>query len=483
MRSLTNAYANQIVTCPRCGHPEYSADAGCAVCHYRAPTSPNRPSLPESHGGWGDGATRIESDPPTFGPTPLSGLNSASSTAGVLGPGQQFGTRYQVLKVLGQGGMGVVYRAWDEELGVAVALKVIRPEMMGTPGAAAEIERRFKQELILARQVTHKHVVRIHDLGDVNGIKYITMPFLEGEDLHTTVAAAGKLPVRRALNIARQVASGLEAAHAVGVIHRDLKPANVMIDADDQAVILDFGIARSTSASTMTSGAVVGTLQYMAPEQAEGRSVDQRADIYALGLVLYDMLAGTRRLAATESAISDLMARLKAAPRPIREVEPLVPDALNHIISRCLEPDAGQRFQTTTELLTALDALDAEGHVRAPVISTDGVSRRSIVVAAIVAIPLLGSLTLWIARRPAPAAAVARDPVSVLIADFDNRTGDEIFDGSLEQALGLGVEGSSFVTAFSRREARRAADQIKPGARIDEGIARLGAGPGEPGPR
>ena len=181
-------------------------------------------------------------------PPSAGGVRHASSPKSVIGPltiGQQFGPRYHILKQLGIGGMGAVYQAWDSELEVAVALKVIRPEVTRDPVAAQDLERRFKQELLLARQVTHKNVVRIHDLGEINGIKYITMSFVEGSDL-STVLRDEKLTVPRVLAIAREIAAGLQAAHEAGVVHRDLKPANVMIE-HDHAIIMDFGIARSTS--------------------------------------------------------------------------------------------------------------------------------------------------------------------------------------------------------------------------------------------
>ena len=144
--------------------------------------------------------------------------------------------------------MGVVYKAWDEELGVVVALKVVRPEITRDPVTGHEVEHRFKRELLLARQVTDRHVVRIHDLGDIGGIKYITMPFIEGEALSSMLTRTGRIQVPQALNVARQVASGLVAAHDVGVVHRDLKPENVMIDHSGHATIMDFGIARSVTA-------------------------------------------------------------------------------------------------------------------------------------------------------------------------------------------------------------------------------------------
>ena len=225
-----------------------------------------------------------------------------------MSAGTEFGPRYRILRELGAGGMGVVYQAWDSVLGVAVALKVIRPDVMASdPMLAQEIERRFKRELLLARQVTHKHVVRIHDLGQVEGVKYISMPYIEGKDLASVLRERRCLPVPEALKIARQIVEGLVAAHEAGVVHRDLKPENVMIDQDGQALIMDFGISRSVSRSTATAtaaGAIVGTLEYMAPEQARGQAVDQRADLYALGLMLHDMLAGRRRLSRRRKARS-----------------------------------------------------------------------------------------------------------------------------------------------------------------------------------
>ena len=177
-------------------------------------------------------------------------VRPVSANTSSLPPGTAFGTRYRILHRLGAGGMGVVYQAWDEELGIPVALKLIRPESLTDPDAAKQMERRFKRELVLARQVTHKHVVRIHDLGELGGVKYFTMPFIDGQNLAAIIAREGSLPVARALGIGRQVAEGLAAAHEVGVVHRDLKPENVMVDGDDMAVIMDFGLAARRMAQT-----------------------------------------------------------------------------------------------------------------------------------------------------------------------------------------------------------------------------------------
>src|SRR5262249_12949096 len=155
--------------------------------------------------------------------------SSTGSFGGPLVPGQNFGPRYHIIKLLGVGGMGAVYQGWDAELGEAIAIKVIRPEIAGDPQAAEDLERRFKRELVLARQVPHKNVVRIHDLGELDGIKYITMPYIHGRDLSTIIRQASRLPVPRALSIARQILDGLVAAHEAGVVHRDLKPGNIMV--------------------------------------------------------------------------------------------------------------------------------------------------------------------------------------------------------------------------------------------------------------
>lgn len=423
--------------------------------------------------------------PPDTAETILSDVQPtpppASGAASRLQPGSGFGPRYRILHRLGEGGMGIVYQAWDEELGIPVALKLIRPETLADPEAARQMERRFKRELVLARQVTHKHVVRIHDLGEFGGVKYFTMPFIEGHNLATVVAREGKLPVARALRIARQVAAGLAAAHELGIVHRDLKPENVMLDADDSAVIMDFGLARTSDGHHLTmTGGVVGTLPYMAPEQARGEPVDQRADIYAWGLMLYDMLAGRRRSGKHRDPMSEMFARMQQAPVALRTLEAHVPDALEAIIARCVEPDPAHRFATINELIKALDGLDAEGFPIS-VATTPAVpaaptrSRRGLWLGAGVAVLLAAIVAGWwaFALRPDAGIVADREPVSVLIADFQNATGDPVFDGSLEQALSLGIEGASFITAFPRRDAERAAQQIRPNAPLNEETARL----------
>ncbi len=395
---------------------------------------------------------------------------------GPLNAGQSFGARYHIIKALGAGGMGVVYQAWDAELGVAVALKVIRPEVLLDPGSAGEVERRFKRELVLARQVTHKHVVRIHDLGELNGIKYLTMPYVEGENLADVLKRDGKVPVPRAIAIAKEVASGLSAAHEVGVVHRDLKPENIMITADDHALIMDFGISRSVSGTgTATAlGAVMGTLEYMAPEQAQGQAVDHRADIYSFGLVLYDMLTGRQRIVRRENAMSEMMSRMQHAPPSVRTLDSHVPDTLDRIITKCLQSDPKARYATTAELVADLEALAPDGHRLVPSHPVTA-SRTTVLVIAAVLATVLGTAGWWIwYTRGRAAPVVQQEPVSVLIANFENRANEPLFDGLIEQALGVGIEGTSFVTAYPRRDALRVvSQQINPTAPLDENNARL----------
>jgi tetratricopeptide (TPR) repeat protein len=456
-----------------------------------------RPEVPTILGADLDPQTRLgaEEEPATVLGTPDEARTSLGSAPGsASGPmrgspleiGQAFGRRYHVIRLLGLGGMGAVYQAWDAELGTSVAIKVIRPEMAEGLGAAADLERRFKRELLLARKVTHKNVVRIHDMGEIDGIKYITMPFIEGEDLATVLKREGRLPVARVLRIARTAVAGLVAAHEAGIVHRDLKPANIMIGTDDEALIMDFGIARSTDTPVVPSagaarplilgpeqtdktalGSVVGTLEYMAPEQARGLVVDQRADVYAFGLILSDMLLGRDRVKGPADTLPELQRRMAQAPPPPRSVDPSIPERIDRLVVRCLLPDPDERYQTTKELAAELELLDDAGVPR-PV--RRHVSPRLAAMAVAVVVAMLTGVW-WLSRTPA--AVQPQEPVSVLVADFVNRPQDPAFTGALEQTLGVAIEGASFITAYPRRDAQRVAAEIRPGTPFDEESARL----------
>ncbi len=223
-----------------------------------------------------------------MGQRTASGQINVFTGAPILETGSLLGGRYQILNILGVGGMGAVYQALDIELNRTIALKVIRPDLAGNQS----IIDRFKQELILATQVTHKNVVRIYDLGEAEGMKFITMEFVEGQDLRSLIHEKTKLSAEEAVDIMQQVCRALEAAHAVGVIHRDLKPQNIMRDNNGRVVVMDFGLARTLGGDGMTqSGALVGTMEYMSPEQALAQELDQRSDIFSLGVIFYELLS------------------------------------------------------------------------------------------------------------------------------------------------------------------------------------------------
>jgi serine/threonine protein kinase/tetratricopeptide (TPR) repeat protein len=424
-------------------------------------------------------------------PTALHGSSESTQRPEEQGPlavGQAFGPRYHIIRLLGIGGMGAVYQAWDAELGVAVAIKVIRPEVMADPTVGAEIARRFKRELLLARQVTHKNVVRIHDLGEIGDIKYITMPYVEGGDLATILNREGTLPVARTLAITRLMVDGLAEAHKADVVHRDLKPANIMIDAEDQPLIMDFGIARSTGrpmagpmpgnttivsnlrhalqspADATVLGAVVGTVGYMAPEQARGEAVDQRADIYALGLIVYDMLVGGSRAERAGGAMVELQGRMQKAPPAVKTFVPEIPEPFDRLISRCLEPDPAKRYQTTHELADALATLDERGELIPVKRTVDSRVLAGVVTLGVAA--LVG--TWWFSRGPE--APFKHDPVSVLISDFQNQSSDPTFDGTLEPMVKIALEGAEFISAYDRAGIRRSLG-VRPPEKLDERAA------------
>jgi serine/threonine-protein kinase len=269
-----------------------------------------------------------------------------------LGPGSSFGPRYRIEAMLGQGGMGKVYKAYDLDLNRVVALKLVRPELAADP----ECMKRFKQELLFASKITHKNVLRIHDLGDVEGIKFISMAYVEGQDLYHLLRDNGRLPVDRAIRIARQLCAALQAAHGEGVVHRDFKPQNILLDQADTVYVSDFGIAKSLEegATVLTRvGHIMGTPRYMAPEQIEANPVDHRADLYAFGLILCEMLTGEIPFQG-ESGMQQMYQRVNSGPVNPKSLNPELPDYLVRIIQRCLEKDPQRRYQNAAEILNDL---------------------------------------------------------------------------------------------------------------------------------
>jgi len=282
-----------------------------------------------------------------------------------LHEGVLFGGRYEILGVLGQGGMGAVYKARDRELDRLIALKVIRPELATDPAILA----RFKQELILSRNITHKNVVRIFDLGEAEGIRFISMEYVDGEDLRTLLRRQGKFSPEEAIAVVEQVCRALDSAHAEGVIHRDLKPQNIMRDKHGRIVVMDFGLARSLGDSGMTqTGAIVGTIEYMSPEQALGSTLDQRSDIFSVGLIFFELLTGKAPYQA-DTAIASLMKRTREDAQSASDVDASVPKSLSAIVSRCLEREPANRYHSAVELLQQLTTWEANPNISAEALS------------------------------------------------------------------------------------------------------------------
>jgi eukaryotic-like serine/threonine-protein kinase len=283
--------------------------------------------------------------------------------ATVIAPGSDFGPRYRIDALLGQGGMGRVYKAYDKELDRTVAIKVVREGAIGQ----ADALKRFKQELVLASKISHKNILRIHDMGDVGGLRFISMAFVEGQDLQHIIHDNPKMPLDRILNFARQIAEALAAAHAEGVVHRDLKPQNLLVDKNDQIFVCDFGLAKSfeEGAIGMTrTGAFLGTPRYMSPEQVEGKPADNRADLYSYGLILYELVTGDVPFTG-ESTLKVMYQRIQEKPKSPKLIKPDLPNWLVRIIMRCLERNPDDRYQNAYEILADLQgSLSGGGNSR-----------------------------------------------------------------------------------------------------------------------
>jgi eukaryotic-like serine/threonine-protein kinase len=267
-----------------------------------------------------------------------------------LPSGSVLAQRYRIESLLGIGGMGMVYRATDLSLGVEVALKLLRPELT----SRSEAFERFRQEVLLARQVSNPHVVRIHDMARDGNNWFISMDYVDGEPLDRLLDREGPMAVERALQLTAQIASGLAAAHAQHVVHRDLKPSNVLVDGRGNAVIADFGVARSLGGTGLThTGAIVGTPDYLSPEQARGGEIDARSDLYTLGLLLYEMLSGQLPFAASTPSEA-LSQRMSGHLPPIARRRRDLPPWVARLVARLLKPNPAHRFQSADQVLAAI---------------------------------------------------------------------------------------------------------------------------------
>jgi eukaryotic-like serine/threonine-protein kinase len=433
--------------CPRCQAENTDTATRCSGCGAEL----TAPALPEDTSQTADGGSAA----------PTAELSAAIGYPRLV-EGATIGSRYEVVRLLGSGGMGAVYLVHDRELERDVALKFLREDVAGDPVALE----RFRREVALASRVTHKNVLRVYDIGEAEGVRFVTMEHVEGEDLATRLRRDGKLPVAELVALFRRICEGLAAAHAVGIVHRDLKPQNILLDRSGAPHIADFGLAVSFGQATLTeAGRLMGSPVYISPEQVNGAKADQRSDIYALGTILYEMAAG--RAPFSEGTTTEIVVRrLQRPPRPLGELRPEIPARLRRIVAGCLAIDPAARYQGCPEILRDLDTEPGKPE------PARLLRRRGLWVGLGVALAGAGLAGWWLVGRRTPPPPPRSQ--TVLIADFENRTGDPVFDGTLEPAFTLALEGASFVSAYSRAAALRVGTQLQPGAtRLDEPLARL----------
>ena len=295
------------------------------------------------------GTQLIPTEEPCISPT-----KTLETPTEELTRGNTFANRYEIIEELGKGGMGKVYRVEDKKIKEEVALKLIKPEI----ASDKKTIERFSNELKIARKIAHRNVCRMYDLGEEKGTHYITMEYVPGEDLKRLIRKVGQFHTAKTVSIAKQVCEGLAEAHRLGVVHRDLKPQNIMIDKDGNARIMDFGIARSVGGKGITgAGVMIGTPEYMSPEQAEVKEVDQRSDIYSIGVILYEMTTGQLPFVG-DTPLAVAMKHKGEAPQDPRELNPQIPEDLNHLILKCLEKDKERRYQSPEELLSELTKIE-----------------------------------------------------------------------------------------------------------------------------
>lgn len=386
---------------------------------------------------------------------------------------------YEILEPIGKGGMGEVFLAQDTILDRKVAIKFL-PEETQQDHTARE---RFIREAKSAASLDHPFICKIYEAGEVDGKAYIVMEFVEGEDLGKRLKK-DPLPLQDSLNVALEIADALEKAHKNNIVHRDLKPANIMLTPQGHVKVMDFGLAKRvfsdgeeattrtiTQASITERGTIAGTISYMSPEQARGDEVDQRSDIFALGIILQEMLTGEHPFSKT-SAIETLSSILRD-PAPPTNIKPkAVNPVINPILRKALAKDLPDRYQNISDL--AADLRNAQrvsiGKIRIPY-------RQLAVLAAgfTILVLLIFAIIRYVPRPNVSSSEKGTEPISVLVADFQNKTGDPVFDGALEQLLGIGLEEASFISIYSRGEARELLGKLDPdaGGRLNSKNAQL----------
>jgi tetratricopeptide (TPR) repeat protein len=349
--------------------------------------------------------------------------------------GYTFADRYKIIEKLGIGGMGAVYRVEDTNIDQDIALKLIKPEI----ASDRKTIERFQNELKTTRMISHRNVCRMFDLNESEGTYYITMEYVSGEDLKSFIRRSGKLDIPKAISIAKEVCEGLAEAHRLGVVHRDLKPSNIMIDKDGESRIMDFGIARSLRTKGVTGeGIIIGTPEYMSPEQAEAKEVDNRSDIYSFGVILYEMVTGQLPFEG-DTPLSIAMKHKGELPKDPKEINTQIPEDLNSVIMRCLEKDKEKRYQSAGEVRSELTNIEKGiptkervSPKRKPITSkeitvTFGLKKLFIPALVFIGIVFLG-VVIWRLLPKKEAVPILSDKPSLAVLYFENNTGDEGLD-------------------------------------------------------
>ncbi len=394
-------------------------------------------------------------------------VNASATMTGQLGlyelrSGDVLANRFRIVSMLGIGGMGVVYRAMDQSLDVEVAIKLLRPELARRP----ESFERFRQELLLARQVSSPHVVRIHDIAEHDGRWFISMDFIDGDSLEHRLDRSGKLPTDEVIRITHDLLDGLAAAQQRGVVHRDLKPANILLDAQDHAYITDFGVARSLGATGIThSGVIIGTPEYLSPEQARGENVDSRSDLYAVGLIFYEMLAGELPFSAGTPA-ETVMQRIVRQPPSLSKVRPDLPNWLHTFSDRLLKLNPAHRFASARD---ALRALESRKVPRQPV------NRHVWLSAALIVVAIAGGID-WISNRsksaPDAAPVIASTPQWAVLPIAASNPELVPVARAIDEHLNAWLRTDSSVAVIPRRRVEQAIARTAPDASA-ESLVRL----------
>jgi len=349
--------------------------------------------------------------------------------------GSVFAGRYEIIEELGKGGMGKVYRVEDKKIKQEIALKLIRPEI----ASDKKTIERFKNELTTARNVRHKNVCGMYDLGEDKGRHYITMEYVSGEDLKSSIRRFGFLPVGKAISIAKQICEGLVEAHRLGVVHRDLKPNNIMIDREGNARIMDFGIARSIKDRGITgSGVMIGTPEYMSPEQVEAKDIDQRSDIYSLGIILFEMTTGRLPFEAESPFAVGVKQRSDPPPNP-KEFNPQLTEALIQVILKCLEKGKEERYQSAGEVRSELERIEQglpttersvppKKSVTSKEITVSFNVRKALIPILLILAVAIAAVFIWQPWGRRAAVPTVSDKTALAVLYFKNNTGDESLD-------------------------------------------------------